>query len=151
MSKLIALGIVALGALAYVPSANAESNLGLACIGKTSADQGRLRYTLNRVMNTSTTASAVILCPLGYQIGNPQVEYRDNSSSQNISCSAHYYVTQIDSNAGTKTSSGTGQGFLNWAVGPINIGETWYVQCTLPPAAGTAESQMSSVEHAIGN
>lgn len=143
MKKLLMVSAMALATLLVQESARADPATGVICQPKSSTDAANVRYTGNRIMNTSTTASATVNCSIG-QSASPTATVQDNSSAQNINCVGFYYVTGILSNAGSRSSSGTGTQNLSW--NPVGIGEVWSIGCTLPPAAGTSESQMSSIE-----
>lgn len=143
MKKALIVSVLAGGALFAAASVYAVPQSGVICQPKTSADAAKIRYTGNRIMNTDTGSSASVNCSIGLSDG-PHATVLDNNSSQNITCFGFYYVTGILSNAGSRTSSGTGIANFDWS--PVGIGEVWSVGCTLPPAAGSSESQMSSIE-----
>jgi len=145
----VALFAAMLATTAWVGTARADNLTGAACAPKNSTEAAKIRYTSNRVMNTSTTASAIVVCTSGAGT-NTSVTVNDHNGTQNITCTGTYYVTGILSSLGNQSSSGTGTQVLSWPSSP-NIGETWSEDCTLPPAAGTLESQMSSIERVITN
>jgi hypothetical protein len=146
--KKIGMVVLVLSGLGTAGSAFADSRTGVTCVPKTSTDAGRIRYSGNRVLNSSTTNSATVVCDLGNATGATSgVTVRNSNPATNIGCTGYYYVTGLLSNAGTKFSSGTGYQQLSW--NSVNIGEVWSVECTLPAATGAATSQMSSVEAAF--
>jgi hypothetical protein len=142
--KKIGMVVLAIGGLVTAGSAFAEPRTGVTCVPKTSTDAGRIRYSGNRVMNSSTTNSAVVACDIGQVSGQANVNLKPVNPAANIGCTGYYHVNGILSNAGTKFTTGTGFQFLSW--NSVNIGEVWSVECTLPAALGAATSQMSTVE-----
>lgn len=148
-TKMLAMLTATLTTAAWMGTARADYLTGAACSPKNSTEAAKIRYTANRAMNTSTTASAVVVCTSGAGT-NTTLVVNDHSSAGNISCTGFYYVTGILSNIGVKTSTGTGVQGLTWPSSP-GIGETWAEECTLPAATGGLESQMSSIESVSTN
>jgi hypothetical protein len=144
MKSVLSLGVILtmfilLGSLPNSAKAVAASHAGSICRGSTSIQQAFLVNEPYGVVNTSTTSSAVIVCPLvRTSTGSSVSVYVDGyllANGQAITCVLYSFDYSGNLLGSQYFSSPKGGTFDIYASVPsANVWSTATVECTLPPA-----------------
>jgi hypothetical protein len=122
------------------PTSGYVAHHGTVCRGKTATDNTNLRYDQWGVMNTSTTASATVVCPVGvYKLAQTAfasaLVWRDSGGTVSCTLKATDYQGFLRFSA-KKSASASNPQTLSWSFDALED-TTAHIECTLPKASST--------------